>query len=143
MLYQVATAALSPGDLAWPLRALFRSQQNIQIILGEVRTIDRAACHVELVDGAPIPYDWLVLARVARHSYFSHPEWEADTPGLKTLPDALELRERMLMAFEKAERLNERQDVRQYLTFRHRRRWADRRGVSRCTGGNRKEGDDA
>ncbi|MCC2643105.1 MAG: ndh [Nitrospira sp.] len=117
LLYQVATAALSPGDIAWPLRTLFRFQENIRVVLGEVRTIDRAARRVELLDGAPILYDRLVLAPGARHSYFSHPEWETDAPGLKTLPDALELRERMLMAFEKAERLSGAQEVREHLTF--------------------------
>ena len=117
LLYQVATAALSPGDIAWPLRTLFRSQRNVRVVLGEVQRIDRAGRQVELMEGAPIPYDRLVLAPGARHSYFSHPEWEADAPGLKTLPDALELRERMLMAFERAERLNGTQDVHQYLTF--------------------------
>lgn len=117
LLYQVATAALSPSDIAWPLRTLFRSQQNVRVVLGEVQKIDRTRRHVELVDGAQIPYDRLVLAPGARHSYFAHPEWETDAPGLKTLPDALELRERMLMAFEKAERLNGTQDVREYLTF--------------------------
>lgn len=117
LLYQVATAALSPGDIAWPLRTLFRSQKNIRVVLADVRKIDRIAQRVELVDGEPIPYDRLILAPGARHSYFGHPEWEADAPGLKTLPDALELRERMLMAFEKAERLNGTQDVREHLTF--------------------------
>ena len=91
LLYQVATAALSPGDIAWPLRTLFRSQKNIRVVLADVRKIDRIAQRVELVDGEPIPYDRLILAPGARHSYFGHAEWEADAPGLKTLPDALEL----------------------------------------------------
>ena len=117
LLYQVATAALSPGDIAWPLRTLLRSQKNVRVILGEVQKIDRAAHCLALLDGESLAYGCLILSPGSRHSYFGHNEWEADAPGLKTLPDALELRERMLMAFEKAERLKGTSDVREQLTF--------------------------
>ena len=104
LLYQVATAALSPSDIAWPLRTLFRSQRNVRVMLDDVLKVDRATHCVELLHAERVFYDCLILAPGSRHSYFGHSEWEADAPGLKTLPDALELRERMLMAFEKAER---------------------------------------
>ncbi len=117
LLYQVATAALSPGDIAWPLRTLFRSQRNIRVMLDEVRGINRADHRLELRDREPISYGELILAPGSRHSYFGHGEWEANAPGLKTLPDALELRERMLMAFEKAERLKGTPEAREELTF--------------------------
>lgn len=117
LLYQVATAALSPGDIAWPLRTLFRSQRNVRIMLDEVRAIDRVARRIELRNGDPVPYSCLILAPGARHSYFGHDAWEEDAPGLKTLPDALEIRERMLMAFEKAQRLHGTPAARDQLTF--------------------------
>ncbi|HVG01929.1 MAG TPA: NAD(P)/FAD-dependent oxidoreductase, partial [Nitrospira sp.] len=117
LLYQVATAALSPGDIAWPLRTLFRAQRNVRVLLDEVQKIDRAAHRIELLDGEPIDYGCLVLAPGSRHSYFGHSEWEANAPGLKTLSDALELRDRMLKAFEKAERLKGGPEVSDQLTF--------------------------
>lgn len=117
LLYQVATAALSPGDIAWPLRTLFRSQGNVRVVLDEVQKVDRAARCLTLMDGGPLAYGSLVLSPGSRHSYFGHDEWENDAPGLKTLPDALELRERMLMAFEKAERSKSASEVREQLTF--------------------------
>ena len=117
LLYQVATAALSPGDIAWPLRTLFRSQKNVRVLFDEVRNINRAGRCLELRDGGSLSYDCLILAPGSRHSYFGHDEWETDAPGLKTLPDALELRERMLMAFEKAERCAGTSQVRALLTF--------------------------
>ncbi len=117
LLYQVATAALSPGDIAWPLRTLLRSQRNIRVMLDEVQAISRAERRVDLRDSEPLSYGSLILAPGSRHAYFGHREWEADAPGLKTLPDALELRERMLMAFEKAERLMGTPESRDELTF--------------------------
>ncbi len=117
LLYQVATAALSPGDIAWPLRTLLRSQKNVRVVLGEVQKIDRGRRCIELSGGEVISYDCLVLAPGSRHSYFGHREWEEQAPGLKTLPDALEIRERMLMAFEQAERLKGTSGVRDQLTF--------------------------
>ena len=117
LLYQVATAALSPADIAWPLRTLLRSQPNIRIMMDEVRAIDRSAHRIELRNGEPVLYSSLILSPGARHSYFGHNAWEQDAPGLKTLPDALEIRERMLMAFEKAERLKGTPEARDELTF--------------------------
>ncbi len=117
LLYQVATAALSPADIAWPLRTLLRAQNNVRVMLAEVQNIDRVARCVDLTEGEPVYYGSLILAPGSRHSYFGHSEWEADAPGLKTLPDALELRERMLMAFEEAERSKGMSEVRDQLTF--------------------------
>ena len=117
LLYQVATAALSPGDIAWPLRTLLRSQANVRIMLDEVRAIDRAAHRIELLNGEPVVYSSVILAPGARHSYFGHGDWEEEAPGLKTLPDALEIRERMLLAFEKAERVKGTPEARDELTF--------------------------
>ncbi len=117
LLYQVATAALSPGDIAWPLRTLFRGQRNLKMVLDEVRGLDRAEQRVELMEGEPLNYGCLILAPGSRHAYFGHDEWEADAPGLKTLSDALELRDRMLRAFEKAERLKGGTEVAAELTF--------------------------
>src|SRR3712207_5415632 len=104
LLYQVATAALSPGDIAEPLRAILRRYRNIEVLLGEVTSIDVQARTVALKDGAVFSYDYLIVATGTRHSYFGHPEWEPYAPGLKSLPDALEIRRRILLAFELAER---------------------------------------
>lgn len=103
LLYQVATAGLSPGDIACPIRTVLRRQQNAKVILAEVVGIDVAARTVLLSDGS-VPYDYLILASGARHAYFSHPEWESFAPGLKTLEDALAIRRLVLLAFERAER---------------------------------------
>jgi NADH dehydrogenase len=103
LLYQVATAGLSPGDIASPIRTVLRHQRNARVILGEVTGIDVAARTVLLADG-DLPYDCLILASGARHSYFAHPEWESLAPGLKTLQDALAIRRLVLLAFERAER---------------------------------------
>ena len=104
LLYQVATAALSPGDIAWPLRTIFRSQRNVRIVMDEVVSIDRAGRLVAVKNGPPIPFEILVVAPGSRHAYFGHDEWEAFAPGLKTMTDAVRLREKMLFAFEEAER---------------------------------------
>src|SRR5437660_7561843 len=80
LLYQVATAALSPGEIAEPLRAILRKNRNVEVLLGDVTAIDRQARCVKLEDGAELTYDFLVLATGARHSYFAHPEWEAVAP---------------------------------------------------------------
>jgi NADH dehydrogenase len=103
LLYQVATAALSPGDIAYPIRAIFAKQKNTEVLLADAVAIDVAAREVVLADGR-LPYDHLIVATGATHSYFGHPEWEPFAPGLKTLEDALEIRRRILLAFEKAER---------------------------------------
>ena len=103
LLYQVATAALSPADIAEPLRAILRRQENTEVILAEVERIEVAAKRVITGDGE-VPYDYLILAAGARHSYFGNAAWEKYAPGLKSLDDALELRRRMLLAFELAEK---------------------------------------
>ncbi|MBS0169462.1 MAG: NAD(P)/FAD-dependent oxidoreductase [Nitrospira sp.] len=104
LLYQVATAALSPGDIAWPLRTIFRSRRNVRVVMGEVQAIDRAARQVQVMGQPPCAYDALIVAVGSRHAYFSRPDWEGYAPGLKTLADAVALRARMLMAFEQEER---------------------------------------
>src|SRR3954466_10034479 len=107
LLYQVATASLSPGDVASPIRWILRYQKNVEVLLGDVREIDPQQRRV-LVDGLdPISYDYLVLAPGAAHAYFGHPEWAERAPGLKTLDDALEMRRRVLLAVEKAGRETE------------------------------------
>jgi NADH dehydrogenase len=117
LLYQVATAALSPGDIAEPLRAILRKFRNVEVLLGEVRTIDVDARTVTLDDGEAIGYDYLVLATGARHSYFGHPEWEPVAPGLKSLADALEMRRRIFLAFELAEREKDPAERAALMTF--------------------------
>lgn len=104
LLYQVATAALSPSDIAWPLRTVFRPQPNVRVVMDEAVSIDRAARLVRLRDSAPIAFDVLIVAPGSRHAYFGHNEWEPFAPGLKTMTDAVRLREKMLLAFEDAER---------------------------------------
>ena len=103
LLYQVATAALSPGDIAQPIRWILRKHRNVRVLQAEVTGIDLAARQVTLADGT-LPYDYLILATGARHSYFGHDEWAPLAPGLKSLDDALEIRRRILSAFEAAER---------------------------------------
>jgi len=101
LLYQVATAALSPGDIAWPTRAIFRDQRNLTVLMAEVAGVDTAARCVRLHGAAPLPYDRLVLATGATHSYFGHDEWAGAAPGLKTIEDATRLRRSLLLAFER------------------------------------------
>ncbi|MGH8131094.1 MAG: NAD(P)/FAD-dependent oxidoreductase, partial [Steroidobacteraceae bacterium] len=102
LLYQVATAGLSPADIAWPVRELLRHQRNARVLMGEVTAVDAARKVVMLADG-PIAYDWLVLATGATHGYFGHDDWAEHAPGLKTLDDATGIRKRLLLAFERAE----------------------------------------
>lgn len=116
LLYQVATAALSPADIAEPLRRILRKQQNTEVILGAARRIDVAQRKVVTAEG-DIPYDYLIVATGARHSYFGKDEWEKFAPGLKGLDDALEIRRRMLMAFEVAERTHDPEEGRAAMTF--------------------------
>jgi len=105
LLYQVAAAALNPSDIAYPIRSIFRRQPNVTgVLLAEVTGIDTEASVVDLEEGESVPYDYLVLAAGATHSYFGNDEWEADAPGLKTLEDALLIRRIVLSAFENAER---------------------------------------
>jgi NADH dehydrogenase len=104
LLYQVALAVLSPADIAQPIRSILRHQNNTEVLMDEVVGIDIAARQVTLASGARLPYDYLVLATGATHSYFGHDEWEPLAPGLKTIEDATEIRRRVLLAFELAER---------------------------------------
>ena len=105
LLYQVATAALNPSDIAYPIRSVFRRQTNVKrVLLAEVVDIDIEAKAVHLDDGAVVEYDYLIVAAGATHSYFGHDEWAAVAPGLKTIEDALHIRARVLSAFEAAER---------------------------------------
>jgi NADH dehydrogenase len=104
MLYQVATAALNPSDIAAPIRSVLRDHRNVDVILAEVKSVDPAARRVTFSDGAELTYDYLVVATGARHSYFGHDEWEMIAPGLKSIEDALQIRQRVLLAFERAER---------------------------------------
>ena len=104
MLYQVATAALNPSDIAAPIRSVLRSQSNAEVLLAEVWTIDPAARRVVFADGAETIYDYLVVATGARHSYFGHDDWASLAPGLKSIEDAVTIRQRVLLAFEQAER---------------------------------------
>ena len=116
LLYQVATGGLSPANIAAPLRALVKRQRNVRVLLAEATDVDAAGRRLLLADGS-IPYDVLVLATGARHSYFGRPEWEARAPGLKTLEDATGIRSRILTAFESAEREEDEGRRREWLTF--------------------------
>jgi NADH dehydrogenase len=104
LLYQVATAVLSPGEIAQPIRRILHNARNIEVILGEAVDFDTGRQVVRLGDGSEVPYDYLVVAAGARHSYFGHDKWETLAPGLKTVEDALEMRRRILLTFELAER---------------------------------------
>ncbi len=116
LLYQVASAALSPGEIAEPIRSLLSTQKNVRVMLGEVVNIDTAARTVGLADRT-VPYDRLILAAGATHSYFGHDDWAAHAPGLKTMTDALEIRQRVLMAYERAELATDPNQRRRCLTF--------------------------
>ncbi len=116
LLYQVATAALSPADIAAPIRGVFRHQQNVSVVLGEVDAIDLEARQIRLGSEA-VAYDWLVLAAGAAHAYFGHDEWAQIAPGLKSLDDALEIRRRVLLAFEEAEMEDDQASRSAKLTF--------------------------
>ncbi|HEU5304243.1 MAG TPA: NAD(P)/FAD-dependent oxidoreductase [Gemmatimonadales bacterium] len=117
MLYQVATAALNPSDIAAPIRSVLRHQSNTEVLLAEVRSIDVDARRVVFADGEGSSYDYLVVATGARHSYFGHDEWEMLAPGLKSIEDALEIRQRVLLAFEQAEREADAVRRHAFLTF--------------------------
>jgi NADH dehydrogenase len=119
LLYQVATGALSPANIAAPLRSIFEHQRNCHVLLGEVRGFDvsRRSARVNGAAEAEIEYDTLIVAAGARHSYFAHPEWEPLAPGLKTIEDATEIRRRVFTAFELAERETDLARRRQLLNF--------------------------
>ena len=116
LLYQVATAALSPADIAAPVRAILSKSKNMEVILAEVESIDVNTKKVRMVD-EELDYDYLIVATGARHSYFGHPEWEKLAPGLKSLEDAVEIRRRILLAFEYAERISDEAARKAAMTF--------------------------
>src|SRR5262245_60269288 len=103
LLYQVALAVLSPAEIASPIRSVFTRRRNVEVLLGEVVDFDLANKRVRLKEGPELEFDYLIVAAGATHAYFGHDEWEQFAPGLKTLEDALEIRKRVLLAFEKAE----------------------------------------
>jgi len=116
LLYQVATAALSPADVAWPIRHILRRQENATVLMSEVRGIDTDKRLVH-TDSVTLPYDYLVLATGAMHSYFGHDEWAEVAPGLKRIEDATRIRRRILIAFERAELATDESKRRGLLTF--------------------------
>jgi NADH dehydrogenase len=117
LLYQVATAALSPADIAMPLREIFKKDQNITVLMGEVVEVNKEKKEIKLANEEVLSFDYLVLAVGAKHSYFGKPEWEKFAPGLKTLKDAINIRENILISFEKAERINDIEKAAKYLNF--------------------------
>src|SRR5256712_1737278 len=116
LLYQVATAALSPADIAAPVRSVLSKCKNVEVILAEVKSVDVDAKKIKTID-MEFRYDFLILATGARHSYFGHNEWEKLAPGLKSLEDAIELRRRLLMAFEYAEKITDEAARKAAMTF--------------------------
>ena len=117
LLYQVATGALSPGEIAQPLRAVLRRQRNTRVLLGEAVALDPERKEVGLADGAAVPFDSLIVAAGARFSYFGHDEWARHAPGLKSIDDATEIRRRIFIAFEAAEREANLDRRREWMTF--------------------------
>ncbi len=117
LLYQVATAGLNPADIANPIRSILADQSNARVILSEVVDIDPEEQRVRVQDGDEYAYDYLILAAGTRHSYFGHDEWEQHAPGLKTVEDAIEIRRRVLLAFERAERTDDLAERQAQLTF--------------------------
>ena len=116
LLYQVATAALSPADVAWPIRHILRKQENATVLMAEVRAVDTEE-RVVRADAISVPYDYLVLATGATHSYFGHDEWAEVAPGLKRIEDATRIRRRILIAFERAELTTDAAERGRLLTF--------------------------
>ena len=117
LLYQVATGGLSPGDISSPIRRALRMQRNARVLLGEAVGVDAAQRFVELRDGERLPYDTLIVATGARHHYFGNADWERLAPGLKSVEDATEMRRRILLAFERAERARDPAVRRALLNF--------------------------
>jgi len=117
LLYQVATAMLSPADIAVPIRDLFRNNKNVKVIMGDVDTIDKHEKKVFLKSKKSFDFDYLIIATGAKHSYFGKNEWEPHTNGLKTIEDALNIREKILIAFEKAEREKDIEKRQRHLNF--------------------------
>jgi NADH dehydrogenase len=117
LLYQVATTSLGPSEIAWPIRQLVHRRQEVRTLLGNVVGVDTAKNLVHLQDGNDVPFDYLVLGTGAQHAYFGHDDWEPFAPGLKTLEDAIAMRRRLLVAFEKAELETDPEKRRALLTF--------------------------
>lgn len=117
LLYQVATAALSPSEIAWPIRQMLRRQRNARVIMATVTGVDVVDRQVLIEDGAPEHYDSLIIATGAQHAYFGNDQWEQFAPGLKTLEDATDIRRKLLLAFEAAERESDPERRRAFLTF--------------------------
>ena len=117
LLYQVATGAVSPGDIAQPLRSILRKQANTTVLLGEAVGLDPERREVRMSDGGPIGYDTLIVAAGARFSYFGNETWAANAPGLKSIDDATQIRRRILIAFEAAEREHDAERRRAWMTF--------------------------
>lgn len=116
LLYQVATAGLNPADIAAPIRSILRGQDNVRVLLAEAKAIDTAGRRVVLTDGE-IGYDALIVATGATHSYFGHDDWAALAPGLKSVEDALEIRRRVFLAYEAAERESDPARRREWMSF--------------------------
>jgi len=116
LLYQVATAALNPSDIAAPIRSILRKQRNTRVILGDVTAIDTKGRTVTMTDGK-LSYDYLIVATGATHSYFGNDQWEPFAPGLKSIEDALEIRRRVLLAYEAAEKETDEAKRNALLTF--------------------------
>src|SRR4051812_43251674 len=117
LLYQVATASLSPADVAWPIRSILASQENANVLMAAVTGVDAAGKSVRTSDGGTLSYDYLVLATGATHSYFAHPEWADVAPGLKTIEDATRIRAKILLGFEMAERTDDVTAQSNHMTF--------------------------
>jgi len=117
LLYQVATGALAPGEIAQPLRSVLRKQANTTVLLGEAKSLDAERRELGLDDGATLAYDTLIVATGAHHSYFGHDDWARIAPGLKSIDDATEIRRKILIAFEAAEREHDPERRAEWLTF--------------------------
>ncbi|HXF89054.1 MAG TPA: NAD(P)/FAD-dependent oxidoreductase [Xanthobacteraceae bacterium] len=117
LLYQVATAALSPADVAWPIRHILRGQSNATVLMAEVTGVDTAGKRVLLREADAVTYDYLIIATGVTHSYFGHDDWAEAAPGLKRIEDATRIRSRILLAFERAEITRHEAERRRLLTF--------------------------
>ena len=117
LLYQVATAGLSPADIGEPIRRILRHQRNATVLMADAESVDTGRRAVRLAGGSELAYDYLIVATGAGHSYFGRDEWAAHAPGLKTLEDALAIRRRLLLAFERAETAGDPQELRAWTTF--------------------------
>lgn len=117
LLYQVATAALSPGNIAIPIREVLAKQYNVTVLLADIVRINKEKKEVLASNGDAFSYDYLILAPGANHSYFGHPEWESFAPGLKTIYDAVTIRERVLLSYERAERCDDPAEAQKFMRF--------------------------